>query len=47
MDHDFFAFINYKMYGPPGIGKSYGKEEWIYKLPLYQVGGDMIWNFSL
>ena len=42
MDCDFFAFSGHKMYGPTGIGVLYGKEDWLEKLPPYQVAGEMI-----
>lgn len=42
LDCDFYAFSGHKMCGPTGTGILYGKEEWLYKLPPYQGGGEMI-----
>ena len=46
LDADFFAFSGHKIYGPTGVGVLYGKEEWLDKLPPYQVGCDMIQSVS-
>jgi cysteine desulfurase / selenocysteine lyase len=42
LDCDFYAFSGHKIYGPTGIGVLYGKEKWLYELPPYQGGGDMV-----
>jgi cysteine desulfurase/selenocysteine lyase len=42
LDCDFFVFSGHKMYAGTGIGVLYGKEEWLDKLPPYQVGGGMV-----
>ena len=42
LDADFYCFSGHKMYGPTGVGILYGKEEWLRKLPNYQVGGGTI-----
>lgn len=39
---DFYAFSGHKVYGPTGIGVLYGKQQWLYDLPPYQGGGDMV-----
>jgi cysteine desulfurase / selenocysteine lyase len=42
LDCDFFAFSGHKIYGPTGIGILYGKEKYLYEMPPYQGGGDMV-----
>lgn len=42
LDADFYCFSGHKVYGPTGVGVLYGKEEWLRKLPNYQVGGGTI-----
>ena len=42
LDCDFYVFSGHKMYGPNGVGVLYGKEKWLYELPPYQGGGDMV-----
>ena len=42
LDCDFYVFSGHKVYGPNGIGVLYGKEKWLYELPPYQGGGDMV-----
>ena len=42
LDCDFYAFSGHKVYGPTGIGILYGKEKWLYDMPPYQGGGDMV-----
>jgi cysteine desulfurase/selenocysteine lyase len=42
LDCDFFVFSGHKIYGPTGIGILYGKEKWLYNMPPYQGGGDMV-----
>lgn len=39
---EFYAFSGHKMYAPTGVGVLYGKQAWLEKLPVYQVGGGMI-----
>lgn len=46
LDADFYCFSAHKAYGPTGIGVLYGKEEWLNKLPNYQVGGGTIQTVS-
>ena len=46
MDCDFYVFSGHKIYGPTGIGVLYGKEKWLYELPPYQGGGDMVENVT-
>lgn len=46
LDCDFFAFSGHKIYGPTGIGVLYGKEKWLYEMPPYQGGGEMIESVS-
>jgi cysteine desulfurase / selenocysteine lyase len=46
LDADFYCFSGHKVYGPTGIGILYGKEEWLRKLPNYQVGGGTIKTVS-
>ena len=42
LDADFYVFSGHKVYGPNGIGVLYGKEEYLYEMPPYQGGGDMV-----
>ncbi|MCF6297016.1 MAG: cysteine desulfurase [Flavobacteriaceae bacterium] len=42
LDCDFYVCSAHKICGPTGVGMLYGKEEWLYKLPPYQGGGEMI-----
>ena len=42
LDCDFYVFSGHKAYGPNGIGVMYGKEKWLYEMPPYQGGGDMV-----
>jgi cysteine desulfurase/selenocysteine lyase len=42
LDADFYVFSGHKVYGPNGIGVLYGKEEFLYEMPPYQGGGDMV-----
>lgn len=46
LDADFYCFSGHKVYGPTGVGILYGKEEWLRKLPNYQVGGGTIKTVS-
>ncbi len=46
LDADFYCFGGHKVYAPTGIGILYGKEEWLKKLPNYQVGGGTIKTVS-
>lgn len=46
LDADFYCFSGHKVFGPTGIGVLYGKEEWLRKLPNYQVGGGTIKTVS-
>ncbi len=46
LDADFYCFSGHKVYGPTGVGILYGKEEWLKKLPNYQVGGGTIKTVS-
>jgi cysteine desulfurase/selenocysteine lyase len=42
LDCDFYCFSAHKLFGPTGVGVLCGKEEWLNKLPPYQVGGGVI-----
>lgn len=42
LDCDFYVFSGHKIYGPTGIGVLYGKSKWLYEIPPYQGGGDMV-----
>lgn len=42
LDADFYVFSGHKIYGPNGIGVLYGKEKFLYEMPPYQGGGDMV-----
>jgi len=42
LDCDFYVFSGHKIYGPTGIGVLYGKEKFLYDMPPYQGGGDMV-----
>jgi cysteine desulfurase / selenocysteine lyase len=42
LDCDFYAFSGHKIYGPTGIGVLYGKQKYLYEMPPYQGGGDMV-----
>jgi cysteine desulfurase/selenocysteine lyase len=42
LDADFYVFSGHKVYGPTGIGVLYGKEKYLYEMPPYQGGGDMV-----
>jgi len=46
LDADFYCFGGHKVYAPTGVGIFYGKEEWLKKLPNYQVGGGTIKTVS-
>jgi len=46
LDADFYCFSGHKVYAPTGVGILYGKEEWLKKLPNYQVGGGTITTVS-
>ncbi len=46
LDADFYCFSGHKVYGPTGVGVLYGKEDWLRKLPNYQVGGGTIKTVS-
>ena len=46
LDADFYCFSGHKVYSPTGVGILYGKEEWLKKLPNYQVGGGTIKTVS-
>jgi len=46
LDADFYCFSGHKAYGPTGVGILYGKEEWLRRLPNYQVGGGTIKTVS-
>ena len=46
LDADFYCFSGHKVYAPTGVGVLYGKEEWLKKLPNYQVGGGTIKTVS-
>ena len=46
LDADFYCFSGHKVYAPTGVGILYGKEEWLNKLPNYQVGGGTIKTVS-
>jgi cysteine desulfurase/selenocysteine lyase len=42
LDADFYVFSGHKVYGPNGIGVLYGKDKYLYEMPPYQGGGDMV-----
>jgi cysteine desulfurase / selenocysteine lyase len=42
LDCDFYVFSGHKIYGPTGIGVLYGKQKYLYEMPPYQGGGDMV-----
>jgi cysteine desulfurase/selenocysteine lyase len=46
LEADFYCFSGHKVYAPAGVGILYGKEEWLKKLPNYQVGGGTIKTVS-
>lgn len=46
LDCDFYVFSGHKMFAPTGIGVLYGKFEALKKLPVYQLGGEMIERVS-
>ena len=46
LDADFYCFCGHKVYAPTGVGILYGKEEWLKKLPNYQLGGGTIKTVS-
>ena len=46
LDADFYCFSGHKVYAPTGVGILYGKEEWLKKIPNYQVGGGTIKTVS-
>ncbi|MFT4661214.1 MAG: cysteine desulfurase/selenocysteine lyase [Flavobacteriales bacterium] len=46
LDADFYCFSGHKVYAPAGVGILYGKEQWLKKLPNYQVGGGTIKTVS-
>ena len=46
LNADFYCFSGHKVYAPAGVGILYGKEEWLKKLPNYQVGGGTIKTVS-
>lgn len=39
---DFLASSSHKAFGPSGVGILWGKQEFLAKCPLYQVGGGMV-----
>ncbi len=39
---DFYVFTGHKVYGPTGIGVTWGRKEWWEKLPPFEGGGEMI-----
>ena len=46
LNADFYCFSGHKVYAPTGVGILYAKEEWLKKLPNYQVGGGTIKTVS-
>jgi len=42
LDCDFYVFSGHKIYSPTGIGVLYGKQKYLYEMPPYQGGGDMV-----
>ncbi|MGM0612529.1 MAG: aminotransferase class V-fold PLP-dependent enzyme [Bacteroidota bacterium] len=42
LDVDFYCFSGHKVYGPTGVGVTYGKEKWLTDIPPYKGGGEMI-----
>ncbi len=46
LNADFYCFSGHKVYAPTGVGILYAKDEWLKKLPNYQVGGGTIKTVS-
>ena len=42
LDCDFYALSGHKMYAPTGIGALYARKPWLYELPPFLGGGEMI-----
>lgn len=46
LDADFYVFTGHKLYGPSGIGVTYGKMRWLEAMPPFLGGGEMIREVS-
>lgn len=44
---DFYVFSGHKLYGPTGVGVSYGRKDLLSKMPPVMGGGDMIQTVTL
>jgi cysteine desulfurase/selenocysteine lyase len=44
---DFYTFSAHKMGGPAGVGVLYGRQQWLEKLPPYQLGEGMVDTVSI
>lgn len=43
---DFLVFSGHKMFGPTGTGVLFAKTDWLERLPVWQMGGEMIRDVS-
>ena len=46
LDCDFYTFSGHKMYAATGTGVLYGKKKWLYLMPPYMGGGEMVGTVS-
>ena len=46
LDCDFYAFSGHKVYAATGTGVLYGKKKWLYHMPPYMGGGEMVGTVS-